>query len=53
MLFQHLTNLEYKVSTNSRDNLPDKIKDEAYVMNLDEYVDIGMLILALIGLLCM
>ena len=25
----------------SRDNLPDKIKDEAYVVNLDEYSDIG------------
>ena len=25
----------------SRDNLPDKIKDEAYVINLDEYSDIG------------
>ena len=25
----------------SRDNLPDKIKDGAYVVNLDEYSDIG------------
>ena len=25
----------------SRDNLPDKIKDEVYVINLDEYSDIG------------
>ena len=25
----------------SRDNLPDKIKDRAYVINLDEYSDIG------------
>ena len=25
----------------SRDNLPDKIKDEAYVINLDDYFDIG------------
>ena len=25
----------------SRDNLPDKIKDEAYVVNPDEYSDIG------------
>ena len=25
----------------SRDNLPDKIKDDAYVINLDEYYDIG------------
>ena len=25
----------------SRDNLPRKIKDEAYVINLDEYSDIG------------
>ena len=27
--------------TYSRNNLPDKIKDEAYVTNLDEYSDIG------------
>ena len=26
---------------NSRDNLPDKIKDGAFVINLDEYCDIG------------
>ena len=25
----------------SRDNLPYKIRDEAYVINLDEYSDIG------------
>ena len=25
----------------STDNLPNKIKDEAYVINLDEYSDIG------------
>ena len=25
----------------SRDNLPNKIKDGAYVINLDEYCDIG------------
>ena len=25
----------------SRDNLPDKIKDGAYVINLDKYSDIG------------
>ena len=25
----------------SRDNLPDKIKDGAYVINLDDYSDIG------------
>ena len=25
----------------SRDNLPDEIKDGAYVINLDEYSDIG------------
>ena len=25
----------------STDNLPDKIKDGAYVINLDEYSDIG------------
>ena len=28
----------------SRDNLPDKIKDYAYVINLDEYSDIGGII---------
>ena len=25
----------------SRDNLPDKIKDGSYIINLDEYYDIG------------
>ena len=25
----------------SRNNLPNKIKDEAYVINLDEYADVG------------
>ena len=25
----------------SRDNLPNKIKDRAYIINLDEYSDIG------------
>ena len=25
----------------SRDNLPDKIKDGTYIINLDEYSDIG------------
>ena len=25
----------------SRDNLPNKIRDEAYVINLDKYSDIG------------
>ena len=25
----------------SRDNLPDKIKNAAYIINLDEYSDIG------------
>ena len=25
----------------SRDNLPKKIKDETYVINLDEYADVG------------
>ena len=28
-------------SVYSRDNLSDEIKDEAYVINLDEYFDIG------------
>ena len=43
-----LTNFEilkyYENQSNgvySRDNLPNKIKDEAYVINLDEYSDIG------------
>ena len=31
----------------SRDNLPDKIKDGAYVINLDEYSDIGPHLIAL------
>ena len=31
----------------SRDNLPETIKDEEYVMNLDEYVDVGKLWTAL------
>ena len=31
----------------SRDNLPDKIKDGAYVINLDEYSDIGTYWIAL------
>ena len=25
----------------SRDNLPNKIKDVAYIINLDEYADVG------------
>ena len=29
------------IGVSSRDNLPDKIKDGAYVINLDEYSDIG------------
>ena len=43
-----LTNFEIEVYYHpkfigvcSRDNLPDKIKDGAYVINLDEYSDIG------------
>ena len=31
----------------SRDNLPKKIKDGAYVINLDEYADTGTLWIAL------
>ena len=31
----------------SRDNLHDKIKDEAYVINLDEYFDIAIYWIAL------
>ena len=34
----------------SRDSLPDKIKDEAYVINLDEYSDIGTHWIALYAL---
>ena len=36
--------MKYKSRFNgvySRDNLPDKIKDGAYVIDLDEYSDIG------------
>ena len=29
------------IAVYSRDNLPDKIKNGAYVINLDEYSDIG------------
>ena len=32
----------------SRDNLPEKVKDGAYVINLDEYADIGKHWIALI-----
>ena len=31
----------------SRNNLPKKIKDEAYVINLDEYADVGTYWIAL------
>ena len=34
----------------SRDNLPNKIKDGAYVINLDEYSDIGTHWIALYAL---
>ena len=46
----HLTNFEIQEyyqnesrfnGVYSRDNLPNKIKDGAYVINLDEYTDIG------------
>ena len=33
----------------SRNNLPKKIKDEAYVINLDEYADVGTHWIALFG----
>ena len=51
MLPHPLTNFEtqkyYKNQTRfngvySRDNLPNKIKDGAYIINLDEYSDIGI-----------
>ena len=32
----------------SRNNLPEKIKDGAYVMNLDEYADVGTHWIALV-----
>ena len=51
MLTPHpLTNFEIQtyyqnaprlIGVYSRDNLPDKIKGDAYVINLDEYYDIG------------
>ena len=37
-------------TTPSRDNLPDKIKDGAYVINLDVYSDIGTYWIALYAL---
>ena len=49
MTTQPLTNFEIQtyyqnepkfIGVYSRDNLPDKIKDRAYVINLDEYYDI-------------
>ena len=44
MLAHHLTNFEiedyYKNGVYSRNNLP-KIKNGAYIINLDEYTDIG------------
>ena len=55
----HLTNFEIqKYYQNkprfnrvySRDNLPDKIKYAAYVINLDEYSDVGTLWIALYAL---
>ena len=48
--FHPLTNFEIQayyqneprfIGIYNRDNLPDKIKDRAYVINLDEYSDIG------------
>ena len=44
MLPHPLTNFEiqkYYENVFSRDNLPNKIKDGGYVINLDEYSDIG------------
>ena len=50
MTHHPLTNFEIKAyywnepilnGVYSRDNLPDKIKDGEYVVNLDEYSDIG------------
>ena len=37
----HYQNKPRFIGVYSRDNLPDKIKDAAYVINLDEYSDIG------------
>ena len=50
MLFDPLTNFEIQKQERSqkeprffsRDSLPKKIKDGAYVINLDEYADFGM-----------
>ena len=50
MLPLHLTNFEIQEyyqneprfnGVYSRDNLPNKIKDRAYIINLDEYEDVG------------
>ena len=38
MYFQHKSRIN---GVYSRDYLPDKIKDAAYVINLDEHYDIG------------
>ena len=56
MLPHPLTNFEIQkyyeneprfIGVFSRDNLPKKIKDGAYVINLDEYADTGTLWIAL------
>ena len=55
MTLHPLTNLEIQayyqnesrfIGVYSRDNLPDKIKDGAYVINFDEYSDIGTHLIA-------
>ena len=40
-------NLDLTLSVYSRDNLPNKIKDGAYMINLDDYFDIGTYWIAL------
>ena len=48
---QHYQNEPRFNGVYSRDNLRNKIKDEAHITNLDEYSDIGLL--CTIALLCM
>ena len=56
MLPHHLTNFEIQryyqnkprfLGVYSRDNLPNKLKDLAYVINLDKYAQIGAYWIAL------
>ena len=41
MLSHRLTNFEIRKQVYSRDKLPKRIRNRAYVINLDEYADVG------------